>query len=80
MSTNAYWSPVVRAMGNCLSYDTKKLIARRYLGHDGTLTGTVRINGDAIGWLEGLRDAGIADAASLIAAIEKHGEIEIRIE
>lgn len=80
MSTNAYWLPVVKKEGNGLSDDIKRKIARRYMDHDGSLTGNVKLRVTALGWLEGLRDAGVKDADTLIKAINKHGEIEVWLE
>lgn len=80
MSTNAYWRPVVPKKGYELGDDIKRKVARRYLDHDGSLTGSVVLDIDALNWLEGLRDGGVKDAEKLIGAIEKHGEIEVWIE
>lgn len=80
MSTNAYWRPVVPKKGNDLSDDIKRKIARRYMDHDGSLSGSVRLDSAALGWLEGLRDGGVKDAGKLIDAIEKHHEIEVWLE
>jgi len=80
MSTNAYWRPVVPKKGHDLSDDIKRKIARRYMEHDGSLSGSARLDSSALGWLEGLRDANVKDADSLIQAIEKHGEIEVWLE
>ena len=80
MGTNAFWRPITPKDGKLLSTDIKRKIAKRYMNHDGSLIGKVNLGYDAIGWLEGLRDAGVEDADELIAAIEKHAEIEIFIE
>ena len=80
MSTNAYWRPVVPKEGNDLSDEIKRKIARRYMDHDGSLSGSVKLGKSALGWLEGLRDSDIEDADKLIEAIEKHYEIEVWLE
>ena len=80
MGTNAFWRPIATKDGKLLSTDIKWKIAKRYMNHDGSLTGKAYLSNEDIGWLEGLRDAGVEDADELIAAIEKHAEIVIFIE
>ena len=80
MSSTAYWKPVTPKEGNCLSDDLKRKIARRYMGHDGSLSGSVFLNHADMGWLEGLRDGGVKGADKLVDAINKHDDIEVWIE
>lgn len=80
MSTGAYWRPVVYRSGNGIDDVIKCLIAKRYMDHDGSLTGLRGLNGEDIEWLQGLHDAGIKDAMVLIEAIRKHHDIEVWIE
>ena len=80
MSAHAHWYPVVHKTGKLLDHHLKGLIAKRYMDHDGSLSGSCRLNSDDIKWLEGLRDTGVKDASVLIDAIYDNDEIEIRIE
>ena len=80
MSTTAYWRPIVLKEGNSIDDDLKRKIARRYMDHDGSLSGSVNMDRADLGWLEGLRDAGVKDAEKLVEAIEKYYEIEVWLE
>lgn len=70
MSSNLYWR--ARPTGEkVLSYELKKALQNRHYPADCTFYE------HDISYLEGLRDAGIADAQKLIDGIEKYGEIEV---
>jgi hypothetical protein len=72
MSSNLCWEPVYRAQ-KVLPYALKLAMQKRF-------GGTVRdrnLDGADVPYLEGLRDAGIAGADDLIAAIEKFGTINV---
>lgn len=72
MSSNLEWLPVDRK-GKCVSDDVKFILRRRY-GHPIDLT----LDSECIGYLEGLKDAGVNGAEELIKAIDKHGEIVLK--
>jgi hypothetical protein len=80
MSTTAYWKPIVPKKGKCLSDTIKRQIARRYMDHDGSLSGSVILDSTHNDWLQGLLDAGVDDAGILLDAIAKHSEIEVWLE
>ena len=69
MSTNLYWKPLDTEHYN-LSDKLKFAIRKKYDGFVKT-----KLNISDIDYLQGLSDAGISDAESVIKAIQKHGEI-----
>ena len=79
MSTDLYWRPVATTKKPVGGYDTKlkSALLQRY---GFLVSGPVILDDASIPYLDGLRDAGISDAAVLIALIGKHGEIEIWLE
>lgn len=65
-----------------LSDAIKRLLARKYWHHDGSISGDpVQLSTQDIEYLGGLADAGdkevSADAKKLIDAITKHDEVEL---
>lgn len=71
MSMNLYWQPVINTE-NDLSDALKFALRKRYQhGMD------IRMDGGDLSYLQGLLDAGIEDAQTLIDAIEKHGVIRV---
>ena len=82
MSTNPYWRPEILDF-NDLPKDIKYPMARRYMDHDGSLSGEIMLNHEDIGFLEGLREAGNKEVRSgaidLIEAIEKYDRIVFKI-
>lgn len=76
MTTTLLWSPVTDYSGT-LSEDLKRILARKYLDHDGSLSGTAVLDNTELPYLEGLADAGITSAAKLVKLIKKHGAIEL---
>ena len=83
LSTNLYWRPAPKEEppADTLADDLKRILARKFWGHDGSLWGeTFIITRDELEYLEGLKDAGIHDAGTLIAAIKAHGNVELWIK
>ena len=72
MSMNLYWRPVPT---NKIGLDDalKFALRKRY----GGCVGGVTMDYNDIGYLNGLKDAGIDGAETLIDAIEKHDEIYV---
>jgi len=61
-----------------LSDDLKRILARKYWDHDGSLSnGPIRMYDTHLNYLRGLRDAGVKDAQKLIDGIEKFDLIEV---
>lgn len=82
MSTSLYWRPAPKDVppADTLPSELKKALARRYWDHDGSMWADEREFDSAdVPYLEGLRDAGLDGAAELIAAIKKHGRVEVWI-
>lgn len=86
MSSSLYWRPAPKEEppAHDLPFGLKKAISQRFWGHDGSLYGDkVEMGASVIPYLEGLADGGteeIADGArELIAAIRKHGTVEVWI-
>lgn len=78
MSSTLHWRPVVPVNSGALPFAVKKAISPKYWGHDGSLAGEPRIlMCDDILYLEGLRDAGIAEVQQLIDIIMAHGVVEL---
>jgi hypothetical protein len=75
MSATLYWEPIV-CRGESLGDKLKFILRERYQLTEGVAT----LTSDDVGYLRGLADAGITDAAQLIEAIEKHGHIRIWLE
>lgn len=71
MSTNLYWKPAIKT-GEGLSDQLKFALRKRY----GWPVSAI-CDENSIAYLQGLADADVRGAAELIAAIEKHGEVEI---
>lgn len=84
MSTNPSWRPNVRPNNRELPKDIKYPLARRYMNHDGSLSGEVVLTRDDLPYLEGLADAGPTEvskgARTLIDAIREHLEIVFVID
>jgi len=80
MSSKLYWRP--RSTSSMLlSDDLKKILARKFWDHDGSLSnGPMRMNNSHLEYLCGLRDAGVEDAQKLIDGIEKFDLIEVWID
>lgn len=81
MSTNLYVRPYQpEPLGKDLAYELKKAISQKYWQHDGSLGGDWIVLGtDDISYIEGLRDAEIEDADTLLNEIKKHGAVEIAL-
>ena len=71
MSMNLYWQPVVTDATD-LSDHLKYALRKRFDGHV-----DVTMNESDAQYLQGLRDAGLKDAQTLLDAIAKHGEIRV---
>jgi len=77
MSSSLMWKPVQEAKGS-LPNELKWAISRRLWDTDGSCGhGVVIVDSSYIGYLKGLRDAGINGADELINLIKEHGEIEL---
>ena len=76
MTSNLSWEPANRKTTD-LPTDIKLTLRKSFGGE--SLDG-VRLNDHNVGYLMGLRDAGIEGAKELIDAIEKHEEIVLREE
>ena len=82
MTTTMYWRPVPKDIPpeNDLPDGLKRILARRYWNHDGTLYGdAVRLDKRDQGYLEGLVDASVYGSGDLLAAVATHGAVEIWI-
>lgn len=85
MSSTLHMQPVprLRPKSEQLSFYLKKVIARRFWEHDGSLSGDkVRIEYSDLavrGYLEGLVDAGVEDAEELLTAVVQHGAVDVWI-
>lgn len=80
MSTNLYARPLPKRQEfPSWGHPLKGIIAKRYLGHDGSLTsrGKVVLDGGDLSYLQGLVDSGVGGAAKLLAMVEKCGEVEV---
>lgn len=82
MSTNLYWRPLTQDRD--LGYALKFALAPNLWGHDGSLTaGWTEVSRDLIPFLRGVAAAGNdetrKEAQKLIALIEKHDTVEIRL-
>lgn len=72
MSMSLYWLPVIHRDGKHLPDALKFALRKRHNGHvDIVLTES------SIGYLQGLSDAGVDGAETLIEALEVHGEIRV---
>lgn len=63
-----------------LSDQLRYKLGRKLFDTDGTIGGTIDVDGGLIPYLEGLRDAGIEDADKLIELIRKHGYMTLTWE
>lgn len=82
MSTALYWRPAPKdePPPDSLSDHLKRILARRFWDHDGSLyADTVTMTRDDLAYVEGLKDAMVADANVLYEAIKEHGDVEIWI-
>lgn len=86
MSSSMYWrpAPTEEPPAHGLPTSFKKTIAQRMWGHDGSLFGEkVEVGRELVPYLEGLVDGGSGEikegAEELLAAIAKHGRVEIWI-
>lgn len=70
MSSTLYWKPVSKD-ANSLPDSLKSIISKRYG------SGKHILNSLDVVYINGLVDGGVKGASELIAAIEKHGEIEV---
>jgi hypothetical protein len=77
-----HWRPSQpRPLSEGLAYELKRVMARRYWGHDGSLNGEeIEFDEETIPYLYGLIDAGIDGAEELRAAIVKHKRVVVWIE
>jgi hypothetical protein len=73
MSSTLYWRPRLKAAKSLP--DHLKIVLRNSNTFAGGLN--VTLDRENIGYLSGLRDAGVEGADKLIEAIEKHGEVEL---
>lgn len=81
MSTAMMWRPVRPQAGEELDYRLKKAVARRWFGHDGSLAaGPVTLRQSDLPYLQGLADAGIPDAQTLMQAVGKFEAVEVWLE
>ena len=84
MSSLPFWIPITPKKKNSLPSGIKYPLARKYMDHDGSLTGKTELSHEDIPYLEGLRDAGNEEvqkgASILIEAIEKYDCILFSIE
>lgn len=81
MSFGLYYRPVPKEIPPAidLPVDLKYPLARRFLGHDGSLRGEMTVTREHIPYLEGLADGGTEGAAELIAAVREHEAVELWI-
>lgn len=83
MTTTMYWRPAPKETppAHDLPDTLKRILARRYWDHDGSLYGGEVGLGTVADrtYLEGLRDAGVTGAAALLAAVIEHGAVELWI-
>lgn len=77
MSTHLYWQPVAPQKGKTVNDKLKYILKEAY--RIDNWNDPVTLNSDNQSYLLGLRDAGIEGVDALLAAIEKHGAIEIWI-
>lgn len=83
MSVDLFWAPVVPPKERSLPRALKYVVSRAWWGHDGSLHSTRKqLTADDLDYLRGIRDATPDDdvkngANALIAAIERHGTIEV---
>ena len=75
MSSNLYWEPTNRGKNKCLGTALKWVLQKRF-GYPVRVT----LDEENILYLQGLADADIEGAQSLVDAIEKHGCIELKEE
>lgn len=80
MSTNAYWRIKQPKKGHGLSDKIKRLMARRYMDHDGSLCGKATLRSVDMEWLTGLLDAGIEEVAPIFHELEMGNEVEVWLE
>lgn len=80
MSTNAYWRIKQPKKGHSLSDKVKRLFARRYMDHDGSLSGKATIRRDDYEWLTGLYDGGTGEVLPILEELDKGNEVEIWLE
>lgn len=75
MSSTLHWRPTPPTLPPTgASSDLKHPLTKRYrLQYDEPY----QLNSDDLPYLEGLRDAGMGDAATLIADIRDHGSVEV---
>ena len=83
MSTNLYWAPAEPNTSSAFGHPIKGVIAKRYLGHDGSL-GSDPVSLDSpsdIAFLHGVVAVGSetvrGQAQELLDAIEKYGAIVV---
>ena len=75
MTMSLGWEPVRPSKLKYLDDALKFALRKRHGGHVDTVMTAADIS-----YLQGLRDAGVKDADTLIEAIEKHGEVAVREE
>ena len=75
MTCSLGWEPVRKKSPKWLSDGLKFALRKRYGGHVDTI-----LDGGDMSYLEGLRDAGVEDADTLIEAIKKYDSIHVREE
>lgn len=73
MSTSLYWKPIIRAKSEDLADQLKYVIREKFF--DSLGTDSITVNQSELDYFEGLKDAGIEDAETVIELINKHGEI-----
>ena len=74
MSYFLYWTPTKTNQEDILPERLRQVLNKRF----SYLPGTV-LDNDNIDYLEGLRDADVPGVQTLITAIHKHNEIELRV-
>lgn len=72
MSSNIYWRPIVPIEGHRLPFALKSVLRKKF-GYP--IQGVLQASD--LGYIEGLKDAGIEGAEQLIEAVEKHQMIEV---
>jgi len=84
VTQNLFWRPYKPKDGTCLSHGIKKAFEGK-LGHGFGAAILAETNTNVVGFLQGLmlanEDSDVGkDAKELLAALEKHDEIEVYVE
>lgn len=84
MSFGLYWEPVKPVKGTQLPTELKYVMARRYMGHDGSLKSETYLDSSDLSYLRGVRDATSSAEVQegvdeLIAALDVHDEVRVWI-